>query len=293
MTAIVQNTIFISLCNHPTPDKYSACYQNTATHFGIPLTWIEYNTEPYEGHYSKIVKTLAFLKEQPQSIEYAFFSDCRDTIFAGAPNNILTAFNENHTSGVLCQASKKPAWLTESGLRLIQKQHTHTVNAGGYCGKVVEIIELLERCERLHNAIQQEDESDPLVCAALNPEYCTMDKERILLEDEVLFHLIQTGIDVDCVNLLKSDSAKKVTAAFGNSIPSSDRYPPFSYSDRRKIHVDSFDSIGSARILHGFGLAHDTQYWECFIAEMMQYELTGKSTDVSTIETCQVHFKMF
>jgi len=242
----------------------------TANHFGVPLAFTTCK-EPFRCLYSKLPKVLKFLQEQPENIEYMFFTDCRDSVFTDTAANILALFNRVYEGGVLfsCGGKGLAVELFGSEMRemIAARYSMHGyVNSGTYCGRVSDVMKLLTRAIALHDALVSGDTSDPLANAYLsNPDNgvnVRAEGRRIVYRDEPLFQLIQTGIDEKYANMLKIDIDKQVIAFFGNTKPNQGHIP---IKTRRTLHPTCLRSVGTAGILHSPALSRSLAHWQWWV----------------------------
>jgi len=264
MEATPNNTVFLTCCDYPNPAEVSATLRNTAVHFGVNLEFTMCK-KPFRFWYDKFPKVLDYLYRLPPSIKYMFFMDCRDSIFADTPENILTAFNEIYTGGVLYQCGDRglarhhlsPAMMT----KVIERYTWRGFVVGGmFGGLVTQVIKLLQRAIRLHAALCSFHETDPLVRMYWDDPFTRQEHpgRHVLVQDDPLIHIIQTGVDAEYADMIQVDLDKRVTALFGNSEPGQGFIP---LKERRALPPTDIRSVGTAGLLHSPALANSADRW--------------------------------
>ena len=269
MTATINNTVFVTCCDYPNPDEVSATLRRTAEHFGIQINYTICK-KPFRFWYDKFPKVLDYLYRLEPHIEYMFFMDCRDSIFADTPENILTAFNGIYDGGVLYQCGDeklaRPHLSKELISRVIQRYTWRGFIVGGmFGGKVSQVIKLLERAIRLHIALCENDDSDPLAKMYWNDPFSRKDPyRRVLVQDDPLIHIIQSGYELepDYANMIQVDRNKRVTALFANSEP---KQGFISLLERRELNPRDIRSVGTAGLLHSPAFANTPDKWQKWV----------------------------
>ena len=267
MTATVENTVFLTCCDYPNPDEVSATLQSTARYFGVQL---EFSTckKPFRFWYDKFPKVLDYLRQLKPNIEYMFFLDCRDSVFADTPENILSAFNEIYAGGVLYQCGDRGLanyHLSETMIDRVTERYGWQgfVVGGMFGGNVSQVIKLLERAIRLHTALCENDDNDPLVKMYWDDPFTWQEHpgRHVLVQDDPLIHIIQAGYEIDqeYADMIQVDLGKRVTALFGNSAPGQGY---LSLTERRKLVPDDIRSVGTAGLLHSPALANTPDKWQ-------------------------------
>ena len=260
--ATLSNTLFTTICDYPNTEERSEMIRKTAEHCGVPLIFASWGRQ-FTHLYEKLPKMLSFLKSQPKTVKYVFFTDCRDTVFAKSVDDILAAFNTTYTGGVLVQCgSARLVRDYASNLltnRIAAKYGNNGFACGGcYCGEIGDVILLLERAVKLYGAIHNRDYSNPLAALYLNDPNSKNSIHRLHEHDEFMFHLIQWADD----STIKADTGKKVSALFANDRPNQGHVP---LNVRREADAASILSVGSAGILHSPRLSKNVPMWRAWV----------------------------
>ena len=268
--ATLDNTVFVTVCDYLNPEEVLAPLKRTADYFGVPLSFASYG-QPYKNHLDKFLKVQSFLEEQPESVKYAFFVDCRDTLFTDTAENILAAFNALYTGGVMTQsggaglAKDMFSWIIATKIASAYTWRGFACS-GGYCGNISAMKSLLGQCIELHHNLVNRDLSDPRVALYLSDRCCETWFNRAVVDDEFLFHLIQTS----GTSLIKPDLNKELMALFGNRRPAvhTDTPEHIPLVERRQQFLPhDIRSVGTAKIIHSPRLSRHAEYWNSFIEQ--------------------------
>jgi len=266
MTATPNNTVFLTCCDYPNPEEVSKTLRLTANRFGINVAFTTCK-KPFRFWYDKFPKVLDYLYQLNSSIQYVFFMDCRDSVIADTPENILTAFNEIYAGGVLYQCGDCGLAYNHLSSEMLDNVIRHYtwrgfIVGGMFGGLVSQVIKLLERAVRLHAALCEYDDSDPLVRMYWNDPFTRQEHpgRHMLVQDDPLIHIIQAGFEIDpeYADMIQVDLDKQVTALFGNSEHGQGHIP---LAERRALEPCDIRSVGTAGLLHSPALANSPVHW--------------------------------
>ena len=285
MAATAKNTVFTTICDYPNPEMVSEPLLRSAEHFGIDVQFASYG-QPFRCLFEKFPKMYNYLRHLPSSIEYAFFMDCRDSVFAGTAEMILRNFNDVYTDGILLQAYREAAVRGYVSPVLIKRMagnapHHPIACSGCYAGAVSELIPVLERAMELRRNIDALNLGaatvvDELAKIYLDDPGSASSIHKLDAHDEFMFQLLQ--ITDPRIHL---DHDKHVSAFF--SVADADKRF-LSLPQRRELPVSDIASVGTAYIFQAPGLSKRLYLWGQWVDHVIK---TSKICQINNMNDVQ------